>query len=89
MIAALLALACTACGSESRTGGGGPGEPTPGQAVKPAGEPSAPAAEPGAKPGRTLLVTQSRFKANEQGKYVVPDAGVLLLLTPAKGKWKV
>ena len=57
--------------------------------------PDKPAAESGAgkfvgKPGRTLMVTQSRFKADEKGKYTVPDAGVLLLLTPTEGKrWKV
>lgn len=41
------------------------------------------------KLGRTLLVTQSNFAQNEDGKYVVPDSGELLLLTPAKNIWNV
>lgn len=39
-------------------------------------------------PGRTLLVTQSNFAKNDKGKYVVPDSGELLLLTPTDNIWK-
>ena len=42
---------------------------------------------PLAKPGRTLLVTQSEFKANDEGKYTVPDAAVMLLVTHDGTKW--
>jgi hypothetical protein len=38
--------------------------------------------------GRALLVTESEFKPNADGKYTVPDAAVLLVLTQAAdGAW--
>ncbi|MBN2526239.1 MAG: VCBS repeat-containing protein [Deltaproteobacteria bacterium] len=40
------------------------------------------------KPGRTLLVTQSNFAQNDEGKFVVPDSGELIMLQPAAGDWK-
>jgi hypothetical protein len=86
-IALVVVLSLAACGSEPASGADGTTEPDPGQPTAPAGvkQPAVPA---DGVPGRTLLITQSRFKANEQGKYVVPDAGVLLLLTQSAGKWK-
>jgi hypothetical protein len=91
---ALLAAALVSCGGDDKkpddsTGEGDEPKPLSGKAHYPKVEGDAEAAEFVGKAGRTLLVTQSRFKADEKGKYTVPDAGVLLLLTPAKGKWKV
>jgi hypothetical protein len=93
MMVALLSAALGSCGGDDKK----PDEPAGGedgpeaQGADSAEEPEAApeAAEFVGKPGRTLMVTQSRFKANEKGKYTVPDAAVLLLLTPAAGKWKV
>ncbi|MBW2278954.1 MAG: VCBS repeat-containing protein, partial [Deltaproteobacteria bacterium] len=92
MMVALLAAALASCGGDDKKPdepAGDDGEPTTPEAET--GKPSVPdeATEFVGKPGRTLLVTQSRFKADKKGKYTVPEAGVLLLLTPAKGKWKV
>ena len=39
--------------------------------------------------GKAILVTQSRFKADEKGQYTVPDAAELLILSPAGKKWAV
>ncbi len=39
--------------------------------------------------GKAILVTQSRFKADEKGQYTVPDAAELLILSPAGTKWAV
>ena len=35
----------------------------------------------------TLLVAQSEFKANEQGKFTIPDKGAVLLIKANGGKW--
>ena len=40
-------------------------------------------------PGRVLLVTQSRFAPNEEGKYTVPDAAVMMVLLFDGKKWTV
>jgi len=76
------------------TGEKGPGvEPADKKAVK---KPSRaetgtkktrPAAEEEAPSKRYLLVTQSRFKTNDKGKYVVPDAAVMLILKQGKGAY--
>jgi hypothetical protein len=48
-----------------------------------------PKAAPAAAPGGALLVAQSEFKPNAEGKYTVPEAGALLILSPtAAGAWK-
>ena len=39
------------------------------------------------KPGRTLLLTQSNFKKNDEGKWVLPDTGELIMLTPGENIW--
>jgi len=49
-------------------------------AVKPAGGEEKAPVEAKAVPGRVLLVTQSNFKANAEGKYTVPDAAAMLLV---------
>ena len=41
------------------------------------------------KPGRTLLMTQSNFKQDKDGKWVLPDTGELIMLQPAENMWKV
>ncbi len=98
-IIAVLALALTACGGEREkpaedeqaAGGEQPGEKEAAEDQRAAGEeePGEKASAPAAVPGRTLLVTQSKFKANEEGKYTVPEAAVMLLLEPALGEWEV
>jgi len=85
-------LMAASCGGDDKKPDelvGGEDQAAPGETRPAAGGGASDAAEFVGKPGRTLLVTQSRFKADDKGKYTVPDAGVLLLLTPAKGKWKV
>jgi hypothetical protein len=37
----------------------------------------------------SLFVTASTFKANDQGKFTVPDRAVMLILKAAGGKWNV
>jgi hypothetical protein len=39
--------------------------------------------------GKAILVTQSRFKADEKGRYTVPDAAEMLILTPSDSRWSV
>ncbi|MBN2717369.1 MAG: VCBS repeat-containing protein [Deltaproteobacteria bacterium] len=40
------------------------------------------------KSGRTLLMTQSNFKQDKDGKWVLPDSGELIMLQPAENMWK-
>ncbi|MFO8073249.1 MAG: VCBS repeat-containing protein [Polyangia bacterium] len=91
-IIAVLALALAACGGEQKKPADdekAAGEEEPGE-EEAAGEeePGEKEAAPAAVPGRTLLVTESQFKANEEGKYTVPEAAVMLLLEPAAGEWE-
>jgi len=84
-IAALVLPALAACGGDRQSAAD--------ERTKPAAAPgerlsAAAAARTRAAAGRTLLVTQSRFKQNDQGKYTVPDAAELILLTPRDGAWK-
>jgi hypothetical protein len=79
---AIAILALGACGEGSRPAAGDGKRPA--TAEPKIAQPKAKAA----KAGRTLLVTRSRFAQNEQGKYTVPEAAELLLLTPAEGAWK-
>jgi hypothetical protein len=37
--------------------------------------------------GKSLLITESEFKTDEKGQYTIPDAAVLLVLTPNPGQW--
>lgn len=37
--------------------------------------------------GKTLIITQSQFKADDKGQYTVPDAAVMLLLQPTGARW--
>jgi hypothetical protein len=74
--------------------GCGGGEAAPEKATAATGKAAGAAVQntPEAKPlpstGRALLVTESEFKANADGKYTTPDAAVLLVLTPgAAGAW--
>jgi hypothetical protein len=66
-----------------------------GSKPRPAGDEPAAAAKPdrpgspAAAPGRALLVAQSEFKPSADGKYTVPDAAALLILSPTpSGAWK-
>ncbi len=83
---AVLATALVACGGEEKPAAGDGKQPAVrgDDAEKPKAE--APKVR-AARAGRTLLVTQSRFAQNEQGKYTVPEAALLTLLTPAEGAW--
>jgi hypothetical protein len=87
----------TGCGGESSSSEGASGAPgaSASAAVEKDGEGNAPKSAPDAegdgfkgKPGRTLLVTQSNFARNDEGKYVTPDSGELILLSPDKNMWK-
>ncbi|HUT77037.1 MAG TPA: VCBS repeat-containing protein [Polyangia bacterium] len=86
--AAIAILVLAACGEEKQPAAADGKQPAA------AAEPKAAESRVGApkgraiRPGRTLLVTLSRFAANEQGKYTVPEAAELILLTPAEGAWK-
>jgi hypothetical protein len=81
--------AAAACGGE---------EPTPAPAADTGGADTGKAAPPAipppaaAKPtpGLALLVAQSEFKPNAEGKYTVPDAAGLVILEPrADGTWRM
>ncbi len=63
-------------------------EPAGEDIVVPSGETGDKAATPAGK-RMALLVTQSRFKANEKGQYTIPDAAELLILTPSGSRWSV
>jgi hypothetical protein len=41
------------------------------------------------KDSMSLLVAESTFKANDKGKFTVPDKAALLILKAERGKWKV
>jgi len=86
----LLVLACAACGGEETKPTGETDSAAAGRVDAPAkADVAAPKAAPAA-PGRALLITQSEFKPNADGKYTVPDAAGLLVLTPTpSGAWKV
>lgn len=83
----LLGFACTAtgCGSEETKPAGAP-DPAAGGRVE--ADVEKPKAAP-ASAGKLLLIAQSEFKPNAEGKYTVPDAAALLVLEPtASGPWK-
>lgn len=50
-------------------------------------EGTAPTPSTGSKGAKSLLVAASEFKADDQGKYTVPDAAVLLILKQEGEKW--
>jgi len=81
-------VAATGCGGEETTSSPtqDKGDADTGKATQPKpGQPQP--ARP--TPGRVLLVAQSEFKPNADGKYTVPDAAGLLVLEPtSSGAWK-
>ncbi len=90
-----LLLGLSACGDDgdapAATGAADEdlGAPTASEAPTPA---PAPAAEPGALPDdlpNGLLLSYSRFEANDQGQFVRPGPARLEILTREGGEWKV
>jgi hypothetical protein len=82
-------LAATGCGGEESTSSKAPdnGDVDTAKAAQPE-LPKTIAPKP--TPGRALLVAQSEFKPNAEGKYTVPDAAGLLVLAPtSSGAWKM
>jgi len=82
-----VAAAAAACGgeesSQKQPAATGPEKTAPTEAAE-----KATPAPPVAVTGRSLLVTQSEFKANAEGKYTTPDAAALLVLSPSgDGAW--
>lgn len=91
MLAALLAaLLAVACGSSEDKAPAGKAGDKAGKAVDEKASPEEGEAKADAPlAGKVLLVTQSRFAANKDGKYTVPDAAVMLLVGKDGGKWSV
>ena len=85
----LLAATAAGCGQKKEATSDTPEKPAASSAtaeapVKKAVDATAPAP---AGESLTLLVAESVFKANDQGKYTIPDKAALLLLKASGGTW--
>jgi hypothetical protein len=83
-------LILTACGEKTETDKAQSTLPDPAQddIAVPSEDTEDKATAPAVK-GKVILVTQSRFKANEKGQYTIPDAAEMLILTPFGSRWSV
>ncbi len=91
VVALALAWGCGPSDGDKRAGDGDVKADAPDE--KKAGDPGekkddAPPAKGEALSGKVLMVTQSQFAANEDGKYTIPDAAVMYLFSKDGKKWK-